>query len=99
MLDRERAAQRARPLLQLLEAAATALAGAFDLLLRHPASLGRLRVSLEAGEDAHLKATIAEALRLRPVIPLAGRRLVTEVSGVSTIAWPMARTMFGIQSW
>ena len=25
--------------------------------------------------------------------------VVTEVSGVSTMAWPMARTMFGIQSW
>jgi hypothetical protein len=24
---------------------------------------------------------------------------VTEVNGVSTKAWPMARTMFGIQSW
>jgi cytochrome P450 family 135 len=57
------------------ETTATALAWTFDLLLRHPAELGRLRDSLEAGEEAYLKATIAEALRLRPVIPLAGRRL------------------------
>jgi cytochrome P450 family 135 len=57
------------------ETTATALAWTFDLLLRHPTELGRLRDSLERGEEAYLKATIAEALRLRPVIPLAGRRL------------------------
>ncbi len=57
------------------ETTATALAWTFDLLLRHPTELGRLRDSLERGEEAYLKATIAESLRLRPVIPLAGRRL------------------------
>ncbi|HVW47806.1 MAG TPA: cytochrome P450 [Solirubrobacterales bacterium] len=57
------------------ETTATALAWTFDLLLRHPVELGRLRGSLELGEEAYLKATIAESLRLRPVVPLAGRRL------------------------
>jgi cytochrome P450 family 135 len=61
------------------ETTATALAWTFDLLLRHPAELGRLRGSLEAGEEAYLKATIAESLRLRPVIPLAGRRLAEDL--------------------
>jgi cytochrome P450 family 135 len=57
------------------ETTATALAWTFDLLLRHPHQLQRLRDSLEAGEDDYLRATISESLRLRPVVPLAGRRL------------------------
>jgi cytochrome P450 len=57
------------------ETTATALAWTFDLLLRHPRELGRLRDSLKQGEDDYLRATISESLRLRPVVPLAGRRL------------------------
>jgi cytochrome P450 len=62
------------------ETTATALAWTFDLLLRHAAPLQRLRDSLEEGSDEYLRATIAESLRLRPVIPLAGRRLAKELS-------------------
>ncbi|HEX5374975.1 MAG TPA: cytochrome P450 [Solirubrobacterales bacterium] len=62
------------------ETTATALAWTFDLLLRHPEPLQRLRDSIEAGEDEYMRATIAEALRLRPVVPLAGRRLNAELS-------------------
>jgi cytochrome P450 len=61
------------------ETTATALAWSFDLLLRHPAALARLRDSLAAGEEDYLRATITESLRLRPVIPLAGRRLAKEL--------------------
>jgi cytochrome P450 len=61
------------------ETTATALAWTFDLLLRHPTALERLRESMAAGEDDYLRATITESLRLRPVIPLAGRRLATEL--------------------
>ncbi|MBS1861780.1 MAG: cytochrome P450 [Actinobacteria bacterium] len=61
------------------ETTATALAWTFDLLLRHPTELGRLRDSLANGEEEYLKATIAEALRLRPVVPLAGRRLAEDL--------------------
>ena len=61
------------------ETTATALAWTFDLLLRHPAPLRRLRDSLKEGEEDFLRATIAESLRLRPVIPLAGRRLAREL--------------------
>lgn len=62
------------------ETTATALAWTFDLLLRHPRELGRLRDSMETGEDDYLRATITESLRLRPVVPLAGRRLAKELS-------------------
>jgi cytochrome P450 family 135 len=62
------------------ETTATALAWTFDLLLRHRLPLQRLRDSLEEGSDEYLRATIAESLRLRPVIPLAGRRLAEELT-------------------
>ena len=67
------------------ETTATALAWTFDLLLRHPRELAKLRDSLAAGEDEYLRATISESLRLRPVVPLAGRRLNAdlEVEGLS----------------
>jgi cytochrome P450 len=62
------------------ETTATALAWTFDLLLRHRATMQRLCDSLEDGNEDYLRATIAESLRLRPVIPLAGRRLAKELS-------------------
>jgi cytochrome P450 len=62
------------------ETTATALAWTLDLLTRHPATLARLQAEVDAGNgDAYLRATIAEALRLRPVVPLAGRRLTSEL--------------------
>ena len=61
------------------ETTATALAWTFDLLLRHAGPLQRLRDSLEQGEDEYLRATITESLRLRPVVPLAGRRLSVDL--------------------
>lgn len=67
------------------ETTATALAWTFDLLLRNPAVLANLRDEIRAAEggDAYLRATIAESLRLRPVIPIAGRILAeeTEIEG------------------
>jgi cytochrome P450 len=62
------------------ETTATALAWTFDLLLRHRQPLARLRGSLEQGEEDYLRATISESLRLRPVVPLAGRRLSKELT-------------------
>jgi cytochrome P450 len=80
MEDKELRDQLMTLLLAGHETTATALAWTFDLLLRHPAALGRLRDSLTAGEEDYLRATISESLRLRPVIPLAGRRLGAELS-------------------
>jgi cytochrome P450 len=57
------------------ETTATALAWTFDLLLRNPDALVRLREELNSESDDYLRAVISESLRLRPVIPLAGRRL------------------------
>jgi cytochrome P450 len=80
MSDKELRDQLMTLLLAGHETTATALAWTFDLLLRHPEPLQRLRDSLAAGEDAYLRATISESLRLRPVLPLAGRRLAKELS-------------------
>jgi cytochrome P450 len=54
------------------ETTATGLAWAVDLLVRHPRVLERL--AEEPGPE-YVRAVVAETLRLRPVVPLAGRRL------------------------
>jgi len=78
MSDREVRDQLVTLLLAGHETTATALAWTFDLLLRHPAALARLTAEVDAGdEDTYLRAVISEALRLRPVVPLAGRRLAS----------------------
>ncbi len=61
------------------ETTATGLAWTFDLLLRHPAARDRLAAEVDAGETGYLRAVIWESLRLRPVVPLAGRRLNSEL--------------------
>jgi cytochrome P450 len=58
------------------ETTATGLAFAFELLLRNPHVLARLRDELAAGEDdSYLDAVVKETLRLRPVIDAAERTL------------------------
>jgi cytochrome P450 len=82
MDDRELRDQLITLLLAGHETTATALAWTFDLLLRHPTTLERLIAELEeqGGEGEYMRAVVAESLRLRPVVPLAGRRLTEELS-------------------
>jgi len=61
------------------ETTANTLAWAFERLLRTPAAYERLREEVraedpDAGAD-YVEATIHEAMRVRPVIPLIGRRV------------------------
>ena len=63
------------------ETTATALAWTFDLLLGSLDKLERLTAEISAGDgDEYLRATISEGLRLRPVVPIAGRRLSADLS-------------------
>jgi cytochrome P450 len=76
MSDKELRDQLVTLLLAGHETTATALAWTFDLLVRHPAALARLTDEVTGADGGpYLRAVIQESLRLRPVIPLAGRRL------------------------
>jgi cytochrome P450 family 135 len=79
MSDQELRDQLLTLLLAGHETTATGLAWTFDLLLHHPDVLARATSELDAGEDAYLRAVAWESLRLRPVVPLAGRRLASDL--------------------
>jgi cytochrome P450 len=59
------------------ETTANSLAWAFERLLRHPAAYARLRDVARSDDDpdGYVDATIHEAMRARPVIPIIGRRV------------------------
>jgi cytochrome P450 len=66
------------------ETTTTALAWAFERLVRHPDALARLRDEVRAGEDDdYLKAVVDETLRVRPIIWGVWRRLTAaaEIAG------------------
>jgi cytochrome P450 len=80
MSDRELRDQLVTLLLAGHETTATALAWTADLLTRNPPAMHTLTDEVDAGGgDAYLRAVISESLRLRPVVPLAGRRLTSEL--------------------
>jgi len=79
MSDQEVRDQLVTLLLAGHETTATALAWTVDLLLRHPTVLKRLAADVAEGSEEYLRAVIRESLRLRPVVPLAGRRLAVDL--------------------
>jgi cytochrome P450 family 135 len=73
MTDRELRDELVTLLVAGHETTAAGLAWAFDLLLRSPLTLARLRESLAEGDETYLDAAVKEALRIRPVIAGVGR--------------------------
>jgi cytochrome P450 family 135 len=75
MTDKEIRDQLLTMLVAGHETTATALAWAFERMLRHPRVVDRLRADLENGDSRYLDAAIKESLRLRPVVPITARKL------------------------
>jgi cytochrome P450 len=73
MSDRELRDELVTLLVAGHETTATGLAWSFELLLRNPAVLERLRAALAGNDQTYLGAVVKESLRLRPVVPGVGR--------------------------
>jgi cytochrome P450 len=61
------------------ETTTSALAWAFERLLRTPEVLDRLREDLASGREEYLDAVVKEVLRLRPVVPVVARKVTQDV--------------------
>jgi len=62
------------------ETTSSALAWAFERLLRSPEVMGRLQDDLAQGSDEYLDAVVKEVLRLRPVVPVVARKVREDVA-------------------
>jgi cytochrome P450 len=78
MTDRELRDELVTLLVAGHETTATGLAWTFELLMRNPHVLERLRASLAAGDTAYLEAVVKESLRVKPVIAGVGRKVREE---------------------
>jgi cytochrome P450 family 135 len=61
------------------ETTTSALAWAFERLLRSPAVMERLQSDLLNGSNEYLDAVVKEVLRLRPVVPVVARKVRKDV--------------------
>lgn len=59
-------------------ATAVTLGWVAELLVHQPEVLAALEQSIDRGEDAYLDAVIAESMRLRPALPITGRRALRD---------------------
>jgi cytochrome P450 family 135 len=61
------------------ETTTAGLTWAFERLLRSPDKLERLTKEMETGDQTYLMAVVKEALRRRPVIPIAARKALAPI--------------------
>lgn len=80
------------------ETTANSIAWTFERLLRTPATYDRLREVVRSGEDPddYLEATITESMRVRPVVPLVGRRVQVPWRLGEVVAPEQSRVLVGI---
>lgn len=84
------------------ETTANTIAWAFERLLRHPEAYDRLRDAVRSDQgadqdgDGYLDATIHEAMRVRPVVPIIGRRATVPWQLGDVVAPQGARILVGI---
>lgn len=75
------------------ETTATALGWVFERLRRHPAVTAELLAEVDEGDGALRRAAILEALRVRPVIDVAGRRVAVPDFHLGPYRIPQGRTV------
>ena len=83
------------------ETTANTIAWAFERLLRHPEAYGRLRDAVRSDDDSadqgdYVDATIHEAMRVRPVVPVIGRRATVPWQLGDVVAPKGSRILVGI---
>jgi hypothetical protein len=66
------------------ETTAVTLSWVGEYLAHHPAVLAECHRAIDAGDDGYLDAVIAEVMRIRPSVPMTGRRAMrdVEVNGI-----------------
>lgn len=81
LTDRELRDQLLTMLVAGHETTATALAWAFERLVRHPDVMDRIGAEIDEGDETtYVDAAIKETLRLRPVVPITARKLTSPCS-------------------
>ena len=79
------------------ETTANTIAWAFERLLRHPDTYDRLRDAARSDDDdGYLDATIHEVMRVRPVVPVIGRRATVPWQFGDVVAPRGSRVLVGI---
>jgi cytochrome P450 len=79
------------------ETTANTIAWAFERLLRHPDVYARLRDETRSGDGAeYIDATIHETMRVRPVVPVIGRRVTVPWRFGGVVAAEGSRVLVGI---
>jgi cytochrome P450 len=79
------------------ETTANTIGWAFERLLRHPKAYDRLRVEARSGNGAeYVDATIHETMRVRPVVPVIGRRATVPWQFGDVVASQGSRILVGI---